>query len=238
MPQSFRCRSRILPAQAETGRGSQRRLFDTDDHRVRTGELFDARFPETNLAHPALAVGAAVVEAAVGFDQHVQAHHQAEGVLAAVVIDDSLIDDVRAAVGQSVISLTDEHFLRCEIPVVQDVAHDDYVGLGERILEKTARRECQAAVEAELGSVILEDRAYLRQVEPDGMEVGMRESNLRSSVALGCAYIANGLVVFKGKPSSDSEGTAMAEAGHSTQESLETLGIGVEWLANSRAAAA
>jgi len=108
----------------------------------------------------------------------------------------------------------------------------------ERILEKTARRECQAAVEAELGSVILEDRAYLRQVEPDGMEVGMRESNLRSSVALGCAYIANGLVVFKGKPSSDSEGTAMAEAGHSTQEALETLGIGVECLETRLTAAA
>src|SRR5690349_14436126 len=68
-----------LPEYRERGkemRASHRldRLLDRDDHRIGAGERFDPRVAETGVAHPLLAVGAGVVEAAGRFDQHVQAH--------------------------------------------------------------------------------------------------------------------------------------------------------------------
>src|SRR5207249_195227 len=43
--------------------------------------------------HPADAIGAGVIEPAIGLDQHVEAHQQAEDVLAALVVDHRVIDD-------------------------------------------------------------------------------------------------------------------------------------------------
>src|SRR5687768_13709895 len=65
-------------------------LLDTDDHRVGPDEVFDARLAEAGFLEPPAAVGAAEVEAAGRFDQHVEAHQQAEGVLPAFVVDDRL----------------------------------------------------------------------------------------------------------------------------------------------------
>ncbi len=63
--------------------------------------MLDARFAEAGFFHPAHAIGAGVVEAAGGFDEHVQAHQQAEGILRAVVVDDRFVDDERAAAGRA-----------------------------------------------------------------------------------------------------------------------------------------
>jgi len=57
------------------------RLLDPNHHRVRSHEVLDAGFLEANFFHPAHAVGTGVVEASIGFDQHVQTHEEAEGVL-------------------------------------------------------------------------------------------------------------------------------------------------------------
>ena len=86
---------------------------------------------EAGFLHPADAVGAGVVEAAGGFDEHVEAHEEAEGVLGAVVVDDAFVDDEGAAGGEGVVGFADEHLLFVEVPVVQDVAHHDDVGLGD-----------------------------------------------------------------------------------------------------------
>ena len=48
-----------------------RELFDSDNHRIRPGEVFDAGFAETGFFHPADAVGARIIEATVCFDEHV-----------------------------------------------------------------------------------------------------------------------------------------------------------------------
>ena len=56
-------------------------LFDADDHGVGTDEVLDAGLAEAGFFHPADAVGAGVVEAAGSFDEHVEAHEKAEGIL-------------------------------------------------------------------------------------------------------------------------------------------------------------
>ena len=48
--------------------------LEADHHRVRPQQRLDACGHETGVAHPGLAVGAGVVEASAGLDQHVQTH--------------------------------------------------------------------------------------------------------------------------------------------------------------------
>ena len=111
-------------------------LFDADDHGVGADEMFDAGFFEAGFFHPSGAVGSGVVEAAGGFDEHVEAHHEAEGVLGAVVVDDAFVDDECSSGGEGVVCLADEQLLLVEVPVVEDVAHHDDVGVGDGASQK------------------------------------------------------------------------------------------------------
>lgn len=83
-------------------------------------------------------IGARKIETAGGFDEHVEAHQQAEGVLAAAVVDQRLMGDERAARGQGVIGFAKQHMLLAEIPVVQDMAHDDHIRIGQGVGEEAA----------------------------------------------------------------------------------------------------
>jgi len=56
-------------------------LLEADDHRVWSDQGLDARVGETCVGHPANAVCGRVVEALLGFDEHVEAHQEPEGVL-------------------------------------------------------------------------------------------------------------------------------------------------------------
>ena len=49
--------------------------------------------------------------------------------LRAVVVDDGVVGDEGAAFGNGVVCLADQHPLFFEVPIVQDVAHQDDVGL-------------------------------------------------------------------------------------------------------------
>ncbi len=71
--------------------------------------------------------------------------------------------------------------------------------LGERAVEKAAGLESEAAVEAELRGVLFEDGADFGQIESEDSEMRMREGDLRGSIALRCAYVADGLVILEGK---------------------------------------
>ncbi len=110
---------------------------------------------EAGLLHPGRAVRAGVVESARRLDQHVQAHHQPERVLRSVVVDDRLVDDQGAARGHGVEGLPDQHLLRRQIPVVQDVAHQDHIGLWQRFLEEVSGHELDAILDADRGEVLL-----------------------------------------------------------------------------------
>src|ERR1044072_2360344 len=95
-------------------------LLEADDHRVGAGEVLDARLAEARLAHPALAVGAGVVEAARRLDEHVEAHQKPGRVLAPVIVNQRLVDDERAARRERVVSLLQQLALLLQVPVVED----------------------------------------------------------------------------------------------------------------------
>src|SRR5450432_1400149 len=171
------------------GAAARPSLLDADDHRVRTDQMLHARRGEAGLLQPAGAVGARVVEAARSLDEHVQAHHEAERVLAPVVVDDRFVDHERAAAREGVERLLDEHLLRRQVPVVEDVSHQHDVGLRERLLEEVARYERDAIREAGRHHVLLEDRRHLGQVEPDAAQVRVGERDLRGEVALSRADV-------------------------------------------------
>jgi hypothetical protein len=83
-------------------------LLDPNDHRVRPDQVLDVGLSEPDIRHPTPAVGARVVKAARGLDQHVEAHQKPEGVLAPLVVDDRLIDDQRAAVRERSVGLLEQ----------------------------------------------------------------------------------------------------------------------------------
>src|SRR5215469_10434619 len=72
--------------------------LDAHDHRVRPRERLGIAVAESDISQPAAAIGRRIVEARVGFDEHVQAHEQAESISSALVVDDRVVDDKRAAV--------------------------------------------------------------------------------------------------------------------------------------------
>ena len=127
--------------------------------------MFHASLTEACFFHPGYAIGAGVVEAAGGFDEHVQAHEQTESILGAIVIDDAVIDNERAALGNGFEALADQDFLFLQIPVVQDVSHHYDIGLGQILLKETAGPKCDARGETVGGNVFLKRWRHFRQIE-------------------------------------------------------------------------
>jgi hypothetical protein len=64
------------------------------------------------------------------------------------------------------------------------VAHDDDIGFGEWVLKEASRRKGEAAIEAELRGVLLEDGSDLREIESEDLKMRMGKSDLRGGVTL------------------------------------------------------
>src|SRR5437660_1191720 len=139
-------------------------LFDRDDHRVRTHERLDTRSREPGLAHPSLAVGPGKVETAFCLDQHVQAHQQTESVFAALVIDDRLIYNECAALGKRGMRLFEQHALLRQIPVMQNVAHDEDIGRRKGVRAEVPREKFYPVRDSLLGDEFLKDRLHFGQI--------------------------------------------------------------------------
>jgi len=116
-------------------------LFNSYGHGLLPGERLDARLGEPGLVHPGLAVGACEIETARCFYQHVQAHKEAHGVLAPFVVDHSLINDQRPAPRKRGKSLLKQHAFLRQIPVMENVAHDEDIGRRQRIGEEISSEE-------------------------------------------------------------------------------------------------
>ena len=67
--------------------------------------------PKARLLHPPAAIRAGIVKPILRFNQHVEAHQQAERILTPFIIDDGLVDDQRPAVRYGVVRLPDQHIL-------------------------------------------------------------------------------------------------------------------------------
>lgn len=106
-------------------------------------------FSEAYLLHPATAVGSSVVEAPGGFDQHVQAGQESEGVVAAIVVNHGVVDDQGAVFRQRLYSFRKEHLFFFQIPVVEDVPQNQDVGFRQWIFKEIPGVETQARPESE-----------------------------------------------------------------------------------------
>src|SRR5581483_12327779 len=89
----------------------------------RRRERDHARLTEADLRTPAGEVGTGEVERIAELDQHVERHHQPEGVLAAGVVDQVLDRDERPAWPERLVRRADQVELLLEAPVVEDHAH-------------------------------------------------------------------------------------------------------------------
>lgn len=183
---------------------------------------------ETGFGHPAHAVCGCVVKAALGLDQHVQAHQQSKRVLRAIVVDDRLIDDQCAAGRQRLVRLADKHPLFVQAPVVQDVPQDDHISLREVVREEVAAYELQSSLHAVVLDEILEHGRDLGQVETDAREVWVGERDLHSEVAFGRPNICEGRMLTLGELLRDRQVGSVAKARHRREKLLQAGWIGVE----------
>jgi hypothetical protein len=151
-------------------------LFFAHHHRVRANKVFDVGFAEAGVAHPRAAVRPSVVETCWHLDEHVQTHQEAEGVLAALVVDQSFVDYQRPTFWQRFVGLLEEQPLLFETEIVQDVAHHEDVRRGQWVLEEVARIEAQPVAKTVRVDVFLEDRTDGWQIKPSArkMVVGQR----------------------------------------------------------------
>src|ERR1041384_6882957 len=95
-------RSKTEPEDASGG------LFDSNDHGVRANQVFDAGIAEACFFHPTNTIRAGIIKPARRFDQLVQAHEETEGVFRPVVVDQSVVNNQRAAARNRFISLADQ----------------------------------------------------------------------------------------------------------------------------------
>jgi hypothetical protein len=139
--------------------------------------MLDLGLREADFVHPAFAIGPRIVVTASGLDQHVKAHEETKGILAPLIVDDRIVDDERAAPRKSIVSPLEEEPLLRQIPVMQDMAHDDHFRLRQPVAEEIACVELDPIREAVLRHELLEDGLHLWQIEASTFEmpVGARK---------------------------------------------------------------
>src|SRR5262249_39981476 len=93
-------------------------------------------FAETCRAHPVRAVPSCVIKTTRRLDQHIQTHQKAKGVCSPLVIDKRFKNDQCSTLGKRFIRLVNQHTFLVEIPVMEYVAHRDYVRGWKRLFEE------------------------------------------------------------------------------------------------------
>ena len=203
------------------------------DRRARwAGEVDDFEAFEADFAAPFAEVGAGVIERVAEFDQHVERHQQAVDILAPRVVDQGLDGDQRAARRQSVIGRADQVHLLLQIPVVQNHAHRDDVGLGQRVFEEIAGGSADAIAQSGGGDVFSRDGFDRRQIEADALEMRMFLRDFNAQQASRAADVAERLESRKIKFLRERLEVDAREAGHRAHELFELRQIRIELLKN------
>src|SRR5271166_4770147 len=92
-----------------------------------------------------------------------------------LVVDQHLIYDQRTARWQRRMRLSDQCDLRCQVPVMQDHAHDERIRRRQLIAQEVPRNETHALRYAMRLSVAAKARSHFRQVETSSAQVRMHE---------------------------------------------------------------
>ena len=118
--------------------------------------------------------------------------------------------------------------LLLQVPVVQDVAHDQHVGVWQWVGEKVARREAQAVGESVSVDISVENRFNRWQVEAPADEMLMRARNRNRDSALGATDIDDAAVVAPWELGRDGLASGGAEAAHRARELRKPFGICIQ----------
>src|ERR1700684_1013960 len=145
------------------------KLLKPYHHPLRANQRFYPRFRKSDFAHPSLTVFSCIVEPTGSFDQHIQAHHETESVLAAI-IDDGVINDDCAAFGKSIKCLAEKHLFLGKVPIMEDVTHDDDINFRQRVLEEISTLKPHSVSQPAVSDKFLEDGLDCRKVEADAGE--------------------------------------------------------------------
>ena len=126
---------------------------------------------EADLATPLPEVRTGIIKGVAEFDKHIERHQQPLDVLAAGVVNQRFDGYQRAAGRQSLVRGADEVHLFLQIPVVQNHAHRDDVGLRQWVFEEITGRRADAVLQPDGGDVILRNGFDRWQVEAGAFEV-------------------------------------------------------------------
>ena len=121
---------------------------------------------------------------------------------------------------------------------MQDVAHQNHVGLGQRLLEKAPGDKAQPAGHAVLLDILFKYGSDLGQVKADPRQVGIGQCDLHRQIALRRAGVGESLVAGPWKFRGNGHVCAVADARHRCQERFQPRRIGIKSLKQRHPAAA
>jgi hypothetical protein len=139
---------------------------------------------KSGFLHPVNALHTAVLGTADGVDQHVEARKQAVNVNPTRIINETVVDNKRAALWKGLMCLFQEQLPGWKIPIVQDSPHNQDVGLRQLIFEKISPIECQTLFQAALAYLARECLLDLRQIKTAASQVRLGAGDLDRHAAL------------------------------------------------------
>src|SRR5579864_6652632 len=104
--------------------------------------------------------------------------------------------------------------LLLQVPVMEDMTHDQHVCGRQRITEEITDLEAEPILQSEMTYVFLEHRLHRRKVELATDQVLMRKRELHTHAALRTTDVAERLDLFPWKFSGNHLRRTHADAGH------------------------
>ena len=183
---------------------------------------------EANLATPPGEISTGEVEGVAEFDQHVERHHQSEGVLPPGVVDNVLDDDERTAGRQGSVSCADELQLLLEIPVVQNHAHRNDIGLRQRIGEKIDSLGGDPIGKSGGGNLARGYRRSGGEIGGGAAQVRMLPGDEHRQLTGGAAHVTQRAITGKIELLGQRLKIGRGDAAHRVHELFEPLGLAVK----------
>jgi len=128
---------------------------------------------EADLRAPSTKIFSTIVERVTEFDQHVQGHQQTKEVLTSSSVNKSFNGDERPTRRECIIRCAEEMHLLLEIPVMQNHAHGDDIGFGQRVVEEVAGTGADAFRESSCRNVLSRNGFHGWQVERSAAQMRM-----------------------------------------------------------------
>ena len=144
---------------------------------------------------PTLAIASGIVEAAARLDQHVKAHQQPERVLTPVIVNNRFMHNQCAPDRKRLVGFGQERLFLFEVPVMENMAHNQDICSGQWILEEIARLEADPVGHALGANIVLEHRLHDGQIVTDAMQMRMSQRQLDRHGALRRPDVGKGAII-------------------------------------------